>query len=284
MAPISFFFSLDSVQGLKTGLSLVDEALRPRKMNRQQWIISSFGLMLLVGSCQSPDAATVPPAQSPGASPTLPVATVPGVAPGVAPIDGSVAVAANPTTTPLELVPPSSAADQPLAVPNLIPPTAMLQRLPQIGVGRSDPFSAVASTPIVIPADPALVSVNALPAVPVGGSNPALPTVTTVPLGNSAPPTVAVPNTVTATNTAPAAVAAPPAELLITGVVQIGDRVSAIVQVPGERSSRYVNAGESLANGRIVVRRIEMPTNQEPRVILVQDGVEIVRTVGGGLL
>ncbi|MBD2461610.1 hypothetical protein H6G89_11165 [Oscillatoria sp. FACHB-1407] len=68
--------------------------------------------------------------------------------------------------------------------------------------------------------------------------------------------------------------------VVVTGVVQVGDTVSAIVQVPNEQSSRYVRAGEYLANGRILVNRIEMTADGEPRVVLVQDGVETVRTVG----
>jgi aspartate 1-decarboxylase len=76
----------------------------------------------------------------------------------------------------------------------------------------------------------------------------------------------------------PEAVAEPDQGIQISGVVQIGSTVSAIVRVSGE-SARYVSEGDTLANGRIRVHKIEMG-GQEPRVILEQDGTQIVRTVG----
>jgi Tfp pilus assembly protein PilP len=87
--------------------------------------------------------------------------------------------------------------------------------------------------------------------------------------------------------TVPAApIAAAPTQLAssieVSGVVQAGDRTSAIVQLPQE-GSRYVSAGDYLANGRILVKRIEIGSaNTDPVVILEQNGVEVIRTVGSG--
>ena len=82
---------------------------------------------------------------------------------------------------------------------------------------------------------------------------------------------------------APAAAPAPaPLSLAraitINGVVQVGNRVNIIVQVPNEGSSRYVSVGDRLAGGRVLVKRVDMGGG-EPRVVLEQDGVEVVRMV-----
>jgi hypothetical protein len=61
--------------------------------------------------------------------------------------------------------------------------------------------------------------------------------------------------------------------------VQIGDQVFAIVDAPNEPSSRYVQAGQRLAGGQVLVRKIDA-NRAEPVVILEQNGVEVSRAVG----
>ena len=67
--------------------------------------------------------------------------------------------------------------------------------------------------------------------------------------------------------------------VLITGLVELGDRIKLIIQAPGEATSRYVDIGQTIANGKVLIKRIEtsFPT---PTVILEQDGIEIAKTVG----
>lgn len=65
----------------------------------------------------------------------------------------------------------------------------------------------------------------------------------------------------------------------ISGVVQIGGTPYAIVQAPDE-VERYVRAGERLANGSVVVKRIDT-RSIEPVVVLEQNGIEVERTVSG---
>jgi Tfp pilus assembly protein PilP len=65
----------------------------------------------------------------------------------------------------------------------------------------------------------------------------------------------------------------------VTGVVQVGQKVSAIIKAPQEASSRYVSEGEYLAGG-ILVKRIELGTREEPLIVLEQNGVEIIKSVG----
>jgi len=68
--------------------------------------------------------------------------------------------------------------------------------------------------------------------------------------------------------------------IAVTGVVQAGGRTNAIVQVPNEPTSRYVQAGQRVANGQVLVKRIEMNRGPTPVVILEQYGIEVARGVG----
>ena len=67
--------------------------------------------------------------------------------------------------------------------------------------------------------------------------------------------------------------------VLITGLVQLGDRIQIIVQAPEETSSRYVEVGQYVSNGKVLVKRIEtsFPT---PVVILEQAGIEVAKAIG----
>ncbi|BAY85712.1 hypothetical protein NIES267_52130 [Calothrix parasitica NIES-267] len=67
--------------------------------------------------------------------------------------------------------------------------------------------------------------------------------------------------------------------VLVSGVVQVGNRPQAIIKVPSEPTSRYVQAGQRLASG-LLVKRIEMNEGSEPVVILEQYGIEVARLVG----
>jgi hypothetical protein len=67
--------------------------------------------------------------------------------------------------------------------------------------------------------------------------------------------------------------------VLVTGVVLVGKEPQAIIKVPNEPTSRYVQAGQRLANG-LLVKRIEMNEGSNPVVILEQYGMEVARTVG----
>ena len=69
-------------------------------------------------------------------------------------------------------------------------------------------------------------------------------------------------------------------EVEVTGVVTIGRSTQAIVRAPGEPSSRYVSAGQRLANGQVLVKRIEMNPGSDPVVILEENGMEVSIMVG----
>ena len=67
--------------------------------------------------------------------------------------------------------------------------------------------------------------------------------------------------------------------VVITGLVESSDRIELIVRAPEETSARYVEIGQYLSNGQVLVKRIEhsFPT---PLVILEQNGVEVKKPVG----
>jgi hypothetical protein len=70
--------------------------------------------------------------------------------------------------------------------------------------------------------------------------------------------------------------------VFVSGVVLIGEEPQAIIKVPNEPTSRYVQAGQRLANG-VLIKRIEINEGSEPSVILEQYGIEVARMVGEGI-
>ncbi|MEH1872057.1 hypothetical protein [Nostoc sp.] len=88
-------------------------------------------------------------------------------------------------------------------------------------------------------------------------------------------------------NPALVSVLPPPAQpelakaVVVTGVILISKEPQAIIKVPDEPTSRYVQAGERLANG-VLIKRIEMNQGYNPIVILEQYGIEVAKMVGEG--
>lgn len=87
-------------------------------------------------------------------------------------------------------------------------------------------------------------------------------------------------------NPALASVLPPQPELartvFVSGVILIGKEPQAIIKVANEPTSRYVQAGQRLANG-VLIKRIEINEGSEPSVILEQYGIEVARMVGEGI-
>lgn len=59
----------------------------------------------------------------------------------------------------------------------------------------------------------------------------------------------------------------------VSGVIQVGGAPYAIIKAPDE-VERYVRQGERVAGGRVLVKRIDTGS-AEPRVILVENGIEV---------
>jgi hypothetical protein len=68
--------------------------------------------------------------------------------------------------------------------------------------------------------------------------------------------------------------------IIISGVVQVGNEIQVIVQLPGSSSGRYVKVGELIADGRVRIVRVEGIQGSNPIVILEEEGVEYARAVG----
>lgn len=209
---------------------------------------------------------------------------------------GSDPFASNPPTVTIPRTPTTVAASNQgtsttQSLPNLPSPpqTSVGSPFPQpsIGSGRgssrpprpSSPYPPSARRPSSSPAStrsgpprpssplPRPNSVAANPNTRPSPSSP-LPVSPTTPGGT---PTAAIP-------VAPSTTAANGVE--VTGVVQVGNEVQAIVKAPGEAASRYVRVGQRIANGQVLVKRIEMNAGAEPIVILEENGVEVARAVG----
>ena len=151
-------------------------------------------------------------------------------------------------------------------------------KVAQSRLGRPDPFAG----------NPITVQVQLPSPKPVSGSStsttlpslPGLPTVTvpgtpgdpsgssgTLPPDQVLVPTVVLPNPTLAK------------AITVTGIVQIGSSRQAIVRSPLEPSSRYVSPGQRIANGQVLVKRIEV-RGSEPVVVLEESGIEVVKFIG----
>lgn len=179
--------------------------------------------------------------------------------------------------------------------PDLISSTDPNQRVQQIKGDRSDPFALLPTTPSVQLAEGASPQTSTTASgTRSTGTVPQTRRIAQVPRGSGSSGNGSRPST---TRTAARTPAKPPTSpiaakpprpqpvlaqaVAVSGVVQIGNQVYAIVNAPNEPTSRYVQEGQRLAGGQVLVRRIE--TNRaEPVVILEQYGVEVVRAVGEG--
>nr|RNJ71046.1 MAG: hypothetical protein EDM05_00015 [Leptolyngbya sp. IPPAS B-1204] len=248
-------------------------------MPRSWWLISIAGILLASG-CASKTASKPPAISQPSASAT---------APAIPPTDAAQSdEAPGQALTAKDFFPDplvaGSTSVQPLPIPNLIPPTASLERIPQVDSGRPDPFASLDYAPAVT-----VVRSKSSPApVPTASVIPTAPVVATAPV-LQAPPIVPLPPLVPAPTSlsplpsvnvpSPVAPRESTAETIeISGVIEVGGKTNVIVKVPEEHTSRYVTVGDRLVNGKVLVKRVEM--GLEPVVILEQGGREIVRSVG----
>lgn len=66
--------------------------------------------------------------------------------------------------------------------------------------------------------------------------------------------------------------------ILVSGVILVNQQAQAIIKLPDDSNSRYVQAGERLANG-VLVKRIEVNLCNNPVVVLEQFGVEVRKVI-----
>ncbi|MHC5612910.1 MAG: hypothetical protein ACYTXA_18360 [Nostoc sp.] len=159
---------------------------------------------------------------------------------------------------PARKVPTRSIALKPVPVSPKLPTASLAGRkLPTRSIALNPKKNNVSSVPKPKKVNPTLTSV--LPKVlPQVISNPTLVSVLPLP----AQPELA-------------------RAVLVTGVVLISQEPQAIIKVPDEPTSRYVQAGQRLADG-VLIKRIEMNQGYNPIVILEQYGIEVAKMVGEG--
>lgn len=219
-------------------------------------------LTFLVGGCQlfgggEPDVTEPTEATTPATTETATASPTP--APSESPEAFS-----EPTVSGNPPPPPTSIPS------DLIASTSSNSRVQQIQGKGSDPFAPLSVVPVVtIPPAPPSSPVAVVPSSPsaTAPNVPGRPGATASPSATPTPVPPPPPRTTEAKAVA------------VTGVVNVGSQVFAIVQAPNEPTSRYVQAGQSLSNGQVLVKRIDV-NSAEPVVVLVQNGVEIVKTVG----
>jgi hypothetical protein len=66
----------------------------------------------------------------------------------------------------------------------------------------------------------------------------------------------------------------------VSGVIEVEGRTQVIVKLPNESFSRYVEVGDRIANGKVLVKRVEGRQTLAPIAILEEVGVEVSRRVG----
>lgn len=185
--------------------------------------------------------------------------------------------------------------------PGLMQPTNATQRLKQVQKGREDPFALLFVQPrkVVLrqpsrPPSPKTVASKAGLRPPIPNSNssnagspfkPGPGNLLPLPIPSSTSK-LALPPPITSSTLKPALPPPPLPEpdlartVAVTGVVQVGSDPQAIVKVPNEATSRYVRIGQRLANGQVLVKRIEINQGSDPVVILEQYGIEVSKAVG----
>ena len=72
-------------------------------------------------------------------------------------------------------------------------------------------------------------------------------------------------------------------DVVVSGLYEANGRTRIIVQAPEESSSRYVEVGQYLSNGQVLVKRIDKNHFPSPMIILEQSGVEVAKTIGSDL-
>lgn len=191
---------------------------------------------------------------------------------------------------------PNAAA---IASAELIQSTDPNERLQQIAKSRPDPYATVPIPPPPKPAPPPSRPNQGQNQQPRGGTGTANPgggntrqPVAGQPGGNATGGPRTTGGGTSGTGTPGAGVGSPiqplpplpqpqiASAVAVTGVVTVGSETYAIVQAPGEPTSRYVRVGQRLANGQVLVKRIEARGGAEPVVILEENGIEVARPVG----
>ncbi len=183
-----------------------------------------------------------------------------------------------------------------------LPYTSPADRLRQVKVGRADPFAPTET--IVVSMDPKLAAQPATAAtsatsatappstlaplqltpietVPIAPGNSSLP-VPSAPVPAQALPTLSIAPLSPTVGLASTAALSPTHladQMQLKGIVELNQQWQAIVWEPQSSVSKTVRAGDVIGNGQVKVRRIEQTSNGLLRLVLEQNGIEVIHTV-----
>ncbi|MGD1849486.1 MAG: hypothetical protein ACFCBU_02390 [Cyanophyceae cyanobacterium] len=186
--------------------------------------------------------------------------------------------------TEAELKKTRTAANRaPFSIPiNVSPSVATPRTAAEIQEGRARAEQGQESTgPIAIPRQAPPIVTNP-PAPPSTGSRSSQASSSS---GSSASSSSSGSSSTAASEPAqPAQPAGPPTPsgalgIRVTGVVQVGNDYKIVVEVPGERTARYVSVGDRLGSD-VLVKRVELDELLDPIVVFEQFGQEVLKPVG----
>lgn len=145
----------------------------------------------------------------------------------------------------------------------------------QISDQTTEPVTALptAPQPPLLPITPVASIVPTLPPIPAIEPSSMPSARPTTPVLASPQPSAPAPQQAT--------VAHPVQAIELTGVIQIGDRVGIITRESSTAASRHAFAGDYLLGGRVLIKSIDIST-QEPLVIFEYQGQAFPRMVGSG--
>ena len=66
----------------------------------------------------------------------------------------------------------------------------------------------------------------------------------------------------------------------VSGVIEVAGTTQVIVKLASESFSRYIEVGDRVANGRVLIKRVEGQNTLSPTVVLEEVGVEVPRKIG----
>lgn len=160
-------------------------------------------------------------------------------------------------------------------VATLIPATNPDVRVRTVIRGRADPFSVVPLTPQITVEQKDEVK-QPVPK-PVTNNNATVSDsdrpVEKIPSFSESSESVSQPTTVEVFEPTLAQ------NVIVSGLYEANGITQLIVQAPDE-TSRYVNIGERIANGQVLVKGIDKNSSPTPVVILEQSGVEVSKAIG----
>ncbi|WP_295620127.1 hypothetical protein [Chamaesiphon sp. GL140_3_metabinner_50] len=148
--------------------------------------------------------------------------------------------------------------------------------IPRTGINKPLPKIVVSSTPTnssnnnasrpgsVAPKTGKIAANNVLRPVNIGATTSKTPGVTQIAARSE--PVVAKPLQAMA--------------LEISGVIEVEGKTQVIVKLPNESFSRYIDVGSRVADGSILIKRVEGQESVSPTVVLEEVGVEVARKIG----